>query len=682
MIKDKYGIIRMLAKSPRRSIGTRMLLLFVVVVSLLVAAVGLLSYGMAAKSLIGQAEASSRQTIALAGEKLDMKQRFYQNLSNQLINNSRFTDHLFQITIPDLSTGERERRQADIRDMLGQLVLSDAAIRDISLIPLEDDIGPVTTAGQDVRAASDEAWIEGIRGREDASGWLPVKDNGYLGTSPKPLIAYGKVLGKHNIGSRDFLLLIQVDAAILDEMIQSVRLSPGGETGVLDASGFPMASNGRTDLFEAVELPSGAEAGSINDDEKRLLYAYRVSPLTGWTIIGTAPIKELTGAADNIRRLAYEVIAGSIAVAAVVGMILVIAIGRPLGELESLMAQAASGDFRGRMRRKRQDEIGRVTDAYNKMAQQIGELVAGTRRLVDELALSSSQLSIAAAETALSAEEVRQAMGQISQGAVGLSGISDEGALQVERMGDRLTEAIGLQARMADAARESDDASRRGAAATGGLLRKTNDAELRFRVVSERIDGLNDGAHSIRGLLQLMTDMAKRIKILSLNASIEAARAGTSGAGFKVIADEIRNLAEQSGDSIGRVASLTDSIQNEVTGSVTAVRESLPLFVEMVDEVRTVSRVMDDVLARTEHVISYSAQVTASLEQMRETQQTMAVSIEEVSSVAQESSASTEQVASLCANQADVGNRLVELSNSLQSVSAVLEEQMNRFRVG
>lgn len=679
-MKGKYGLMRSLVKPPHRSIGTRILLLFVCMVTVLVAAVGLLSYRIASQSLIGQAKASSEQTIRLAGEKLDVKQRFYQDLSNQLTHNNTFTDHLFQIAIPDIGADERERRMAEIRDMLGQLVLSDKAIRDITLIPLENEIAAISTIGQAIQLKLDEPWIEKVRANGGTPLWLPPRESGYLGSSPKPLIAYGKLLGKRNIGSRDFILLVQVDAAVLDD-IGDIQLSPGGNAAILDERGTMLAMQTPSDVFASMPLPQDVEAGSMQSEDGRLLYAFRLSPVSGWTVVGSAPISELTRAADHIRLITIAVIAGSVVAATMIGLMLVLAISRPLTELEALMAQAAAGNFRGRMRLTRQDEIGRVAEAYNAMAQQIGRLVAGTHRTVEELLRSSRQISGAATETAGSAAEVGHASEQIAKGAVGLSGIAEESAGHVERMSERLEAASALQRRMALSAGEADAASGQGAMATSGLLDKASATELRFRVVSERIDGLSGGAHAIHGLLHLMTDMAKQTKILSLNASIEAMRAGTAGAGFKVIADEIRALAEQSGASIGKVAGLTATIQAEVSATIAAIQEALPTFEEMIDEVGAVSRVMEDVQVCSAQVIACSAEVTDALEQLQQTQQLMAASIEEVAAVSEQSSASTEQVASLCMGQRAIGDNLVALSDKLKEVSANLEEQMNQFQV-
>src|SRR5690606_3888250 len=80
----------------------------------------------------------------------------------------------------------------------------------------------------------------------DAKGtplWLPLQQQGYVGQAVKPIVAYGKLLGKNNIGSHDFILLVQLDASFIEQMITEVRLSPNGATAVVDASGKKMSSN-------------------------------------------------------------------------------------------------------------------------------------------------------------------------------------------------------------------------------------------------------------------------------------------------------------------------------------------------------------------------------------------------------------------------------------------------------
>ncbi len=681
------GLFSMLFRPPTRSIGTKLFLIFFCLVCLSVAAIGLVSFNIARNAIIDQMQNSSQQTITLASEKLDMKQQFYLDLSSQLMKNSSFSEHIFQLPNQSQSKEERLRRIEEIRGLLDQLVLSDPRIRDISLFPLEDELDPISTRREGIESNKDSIWMKDIQQAGGEVIWLPILESGYLSTAPapKPLYAYGKLLGKSNMGSHDFVLLVQIEAVVLEEMIQAVKLSEGAETAIYDELGKRIITN-KADALNSdfvvpnEEVSSGYEIQPNTLGEEELI-AYQSSPVNRWILVGKAPLQELTGATKSIQTITYLAIASSVLVTIIIGLWLVLMIGKPLGQLQILMNQAANGNLIGRLVVRGKDEIGQVALAYNQMMEQIGHLVAETRLTVEEVAASSHRIAEVADQTATSTQEIHLASEQIAQGAIGLATEAETGNSRVEQMGSRLVEVQSLQLRMTSTAQEVNVVCHEGGDTVNRLIVRTTETEGHFRNVNQRVNGLKDSAQSIYELLKLMTEMAKQTKVLSLNASIEASRSGVAGAGFRVIAEEIRGLAERSNASIGHVGDLTESIQGEVSSTVSAMTMALPFFQEMIADVHAVHRLFENVQGQMNNLISRLGDVTGSLMHLDETQGMLTYSMGEVSAVSQQSSAASEQVASLCATQLFIGENLVELSEKLNQVSKKLEQQMQGFQV-
>lgn len=677
--------MRVLLRSPARSIGTKVFIVFFFFVVLSVGAVGAFAYSTAKSAIITQAESNSEQTIKLAGEKLDMKQQFYANLLNQLVNNSSFTENLFQISNASLDKDELTRRIEEIRSLLDQLSLSDSRIRDITLFPLEDSISPISTVREGVKDQKDSTWIQEIRQSEGQASWLPIEEQGYLGSALKPLFAYGKLLGPHNIGSKEFVLLIQIDSEVLKELVDGVKLSEDAETALINRQGKRIASSKSGLSLPAIVLGGNQSTlgneRRVSENGQQELIAYKHSEVSPWTLVGIAPLEKLTDSTDTIRTLTYTAVALCIPFALLIGFWIVVMIAKPLSGMLALMRQAANGNLRGRMEHRRKDELGEVAGAYNLMMEQLGQLVIETRRTVEEVADSSDQMAMAAKQTAVSADETHLAIGQIAEGVNGLAGNAEAGSMRVEEMGARLSQAYDLQEMTSASAQEVNEACHVGVGSVNGLIQITTESEKRFLRVNERVNGLEQSAASIHELLKLMNQMAKQTKILSLNASIEATRSGLAGAGFKVIADEIRRLAEQSNASIGHVGELTEAIQSEVNSTVSAMTQALPFFQQMILEVHSVDRLFRNVQEQMNQLIGRSDEVTKSLRHLDETQVMLISSMSEVSAVSQQSSAASEQVTSLCAEQLQIGEKLVELSAAMKGVSMKLELQMSRFQV-
>ncbi|WP_159888602.1 methyl-accepting chemotaxis protein [Paenibacillus puerhi] len=683
---DYKSLMRMLFRMPSRSIGTKLFLIFFCFLGASLAGLGLFSSYIANRAIIHQMKESSQNTIKLAGEKLDMKQSFYLDLSNQLISNSDFTKNLFQITNAGIGADELQRRSHEIRGLLDQLAMSEASIRDITLIPVEDSIPVISTEREGVDPGLAESqWAQAVRSADGKPVWLPIEQNGYLGNAPKPHFAYARLLGKSNIGSNDFILLVQIQADVLQTMVDAFKLSQGAETLIITRTNRLIAgsgSNAKVDWSFHTDLEGSGSILHDGTEGRQQLIAYRHSAISDWLFVGIAPLEELTGSVKQIKQTTYWFISINIGIALFIGLWIVMMVGRPLSQMLELMKQAETGHLKGRLSFiKNKDEIGQVALAYNRMMEQIGQLIAETSQTVNEVTSSSHEMAAVAQETALSAKEIHAAADQIAQGAVDLASNAEQGMSRMEQMGTSLAQVLELQGKMSSSAQEVDSVCRRGGASVHELIRKTEYTEEGLKSVADRVNGLHATAQSVHLFLKVMTEMANKTKILSFNASIEATRAGLAGAGFKVISDEIRQLAEQSGASIVSIRELTHGIQTEVGEAVSSFSKALPFFQDMKHEVDVVHELFLSIQKQMDQLIARSAAVGTSLAHLDDTQIMLNRAMQEVSAVSEQSSASTQQVASVCSAQYTVGKKLEELSSRMKDVSEQLDLNIKRFNI-
>jgi len=196
----------------------------------------------------------------------------------------------------------------------------------------------------------------------------------------------------------------------------------------------------------------------------------------------------------------------------------------------------------------------------------------------------------------------------------------------------------------------------------------------------ERVGRLQESTGSIRKVLDLLSNITKQTNILSLNASIEAARAGAAGKGFMVVADEIRKLAEQSRESIGVVGEITEQIQQEVENTVRALNELYPLFQEQISSVKNTEMIFNNVKAEMNQFINRLDEATQYIQELDQAQQVLSEAMASVSAVSEESSATSEEVASLSVQQMHVSEGLVKLAEQLESLSQSLQESLKRFK--
>jgi methyl-accepting chemotaxis protein len=402
---------------------------------------------------------------------------------------------------------------------------------------------------------------------------------------------------------------------------------------------------------------------------------------SGWTIQAVTPDAELVQETSDILKATWVIIAIAIVVACLAGWFVARMIGRPLVILRNLMMEGEQGNLTVRTQHKSKDEIGQLSTSFNQMMEQITRLVQQTNQSASDVLATAGELLNSSNLTASSAREIAVATEEIANGASSLAVEAERGNGLTHEISMQMKQVVEANANMGVSATEVQNASQQGTQYMAELTTKTIATEVMTRSMVEKVDRLKDSTSSIRKILDVLNDMTKQTNILSLNAAIEAARAGASGKGFMVVADEIRKLAEQSKFNIGIVGTITVTIQKEIDETVKVLSEAYPLYQEQIKSVKEAELIFTQVQSRMGSFVEQLFGVTNSIQVLDESQNVLTEAMTNVSAVSEESSATSEQVASLSNEQLNVSESLVKLSVKLEELSHSLQNSLSKFRV-
>ncbi|MEK0317068.1 methyl-accepting chemotaxis protein [Cohnella sp. 56] len=229
---------------------------------------------------------------------------------------------------------------------------------------------------------------------------------------------------------------------------------------------------------------------------------------------------------------------GAAALTGAIGYFVICYIGSPIAALRTLMQRAEQGDLTVRTAFRRTDELGELGGSFNQMMQAVGLLLRRTADSSDTLIETGKEVLQVSKQTSSSASEIAPATSDIARGSETLAGEAERGSDLTQTVRRRMDEAAGRSREIAAASEQLRERSARGVDQMRVLSRHTDESRERLEGLVGKVDRLSESAASMTGLLGMLEEIAKQTNILSLNAAIEATRAGASGRGFMVVADE------------------------------------------------------------------------------------------------------------------------------------------------
>ncbi|HVH39750.1 MAG TPA: methyl-accepting chemotaxis protein [Gemmatimonadaceae bacterium] len=389
---------------------------------------------------------------------------------------------------------------------------------------------------------------------------------------------------------------------------------------------------------------------------------------------------DLSTLADQRRQLLLTVVLIAIVLAVIIVLSTVRSIQRPLDRLVG-HAQALSG---GRLDHRTDGELPgefrQLAEAMNTTAHSLSRMTGVATTTSEEVATSAHQLTSAAEQISLAASQTATAMSEVTEGAeIQVSSLRDaDAALQTVR--ERAHEVRAGAEEVSDLSAEIERQAREKRAEITRALSLLVEIRQSVDRAAAEVRELNATAESINGFVGIVSRIAEQTNLLSLNAAIEAARAGSAGRGFAVVADEVRKLADQAQRAADDVVQLTAIVTRRVGTTTTAMETGAT----RVAEIESVSQGIDGALES----IGKSAELTraaaiglgsaadanvgavneaaAGISQAARTAEGHAAAAEQVSASTQEQSAACEEMSSAATALLQGSVRLKEIVAGLR----------------
>lgn len=493
---------------------------------------------------------------------------------------------------------------------------------------------------------------------------------------------------KNNSNKSVGYIFIDVKTSFIQDILDNAQISDNSIKGFVLEDGSQVLSGDSDIKFADTDFYQEALAGEDLQGSKEVsyegadyLFTYSRIEGTNMLVCAMVPQKEIMAGAQAILRYTLIAVAICAVIAIVVGSVLASGISKAIRKVNRVLKKTSDGDLTGQISMKRKDE-------FNVLSSSITNMIGSMKDLILKMTNVSGHVSDSAVQVGTNSEvllevtkDITEAVDYINSGISQQAQDTESCLEQMNGLAERINVVHENTDEISEIVQEAQEAIENGMVIVANLGEKVQGTTEVTETIIREIRELSKESIAINSIIGTINEIAEQTNLLSLNASIEAARAGEAGRGFAVVSEEIRKLAEQSGNAGNQIGEIINHIQERLAATIETAGlagESVAFQTEALNNTVDVFKNISQQVSKLAEDVEKITQSVGGIEQAKE--DTMNA-IESISTTSNQTESASEELARSTEKQLQAVEVLNDAVKQLQMDAEDLDTSVSIFKV-